>query len=186
MGQPAPELEVSDHTGRIHSLAALSGRPVLVSFFRYAACPLCNLRVHAMGQHYERGRWEGLSVLAVFQSSAESIAAHVGRREVPFPLLADPGMVAYRRWGVELGWRGLLKAVVSASGDAWKAMRKGYFPGRIDGPIHRLPADFLVDANGSVSVAFYGEHIGDHLSFEVIDRFMEEHAGNVGQTTRNR
>ncbi len=162
-GAAAPSLEGHDHLGRPVSLAALAGRPVLVAFFRYASCPLCNLRVHQLRLAHAELRAKGLEILAVFQSPPESIAAYVGRQAVEFPLIGDPEQRLYRVWGVERGWLGLVKAGTVDLVNSLRALRAGYLPGRIDGPMNRLPADFLVDASGRLAEVHYGSHAGDHL-----------------------
>jgi len=35
-----------------------------------------------------------------------------------------------------------------------------------------VPADFLINNDGTIHTAFYGKHIGDHLPIEKIDRFL--------------
>ncbi len=167
-GDFAPALEGLDHAGATVSLAALRGRPVLVAFFRYASCPLCNLRVHQLRQARPELARKGLAIIAVFQSPPASIAAYVGRQAVEFPLVGDPTMTLYRRWGVEKSWAGLLRATVFHFGTGLRAIRQGFLPGRIDGPMHRLPADFLVDAEGRLAEVFYATHIGEHLPLPVI------------------
>lgn len=165
-GQWAPDVEVSDVFGQAVSLKAWRGRPVLLSFYRYASCPLCNLRVRDLGEAVPELRALGLEVVGVFQSDAAGIRRHAGRRQPPFALVADPGMALYRRYGVERGWTALLRWPVMVA--ALRALAAGFLPGRVDGPIDRMPADFLVDADGRLVIAHYGRHIGDHLPIEAV------------------
>lgn len=37
-----------------------------------------------------------------------------------------------------------------------------------------LPADFLIDENGYIVEAYYGQDIGDHIPFERIENFLKE------------
>lgn len=183
IGDLAPALEGPGHRGEIVSLAAMRGTPVLVAFFRYASCPLCNLRVHELRRHHDELKGRGLSIIAVFQSPPQSIADYVGRQEVEFPLVGDPALALYRRWGVERGLWGLVKAGVVAIGAALRALRLGYRPGRIDGPLDRLPADFLVDSSGRLAEVFYGDHIGAHLPLATVRNRLESwsHPENVAR-----
>ncbi|WP_224703834.1 peroxiredoxin family protein [Devosia aquimaris] len=170
-GQMAPSMETTDLFGAPVSLAALRGRKVMLSFYRYASCPLCNLRVHSMiGRHPE---WvaRGLSVVAVFQSSAADIAQHVGRQDAPFPIVPDPAMQHYKRYGVETSWLGFLKAGLRP-GALMEAFSRGYLPAMFNGPLNRVPADFLIDENGRLVRCYYGADVGDHLPMAEIEAFV--------------
>ncbi len=48
----APEFAVADVFGVPVRLADYRGQRLLLSFYRYASCPLCNLRVHELLQHH--------------------------------------------------------------------------------------------------------------------------------------
>ncbi len=169
-GAMAPELRGPDFLGRPQDLAALRGRPVLLSFYRYASCPLCNLRMRELILAHPRLQARGLTLLAVFQSPAASMAEYVGRQDAPFPLLPDPQLQHYRRWGVESRWSALLSP--AAWGLALRAMAAGHWPGRIEGPVDRCPADFLIDAEGRIARAYYGRDIGDHLPLAEIEAWL--------------
>lgn len=170
VGSPAPALITTDFLGNPVDLAALRGRPVLLSFYRYASCPVCNLRMHSIIQAYPQWAAKGLAVVAVFQSPTASIAQYVGRQDAPFPIVPDPGMALYRRFGVEARWAGLLspKGMLAAL----KAFGKGFLPGRVDGPVQRTPADFLIDAQGRIALAHYGTHIDDHVPMGTIAQWL--------------
>lgn len=165
-GQMAPDLEAMDLSGHPVSLRALRGRAVLLSFYRYASCPLCNLRVRDLREAAPQLQALGLVAVGVFQSDAATLGRHVGRQRPPFSLLADPGMALYRRYGVERSGLAMLHPATLAG--ALRAMAAGFLPGRIDGPVDRMPADFLIDAQGRIAVAHYGRHAGDHLPIEVL------------------
>lgn len=172
-GEPAPRFDAVDQFGAAVSLAALRGRPVMLSFYRYAGCPLCNLRVGQLLSAHAELADRRLAMVAVFQSPAEVIARHVGRQDAPFPIVPDPGMGHYRAWGVETGWLAFLASAGRAA-DIAAAFRRGFLPGRVDGPIQRLPADFLIAPDGSLAVCHYGRDAGDHLPLADIRAFLDD------------
>jgi len=49
-GQPAPDFLRPDIGGKTIRLGDYRGRYLLLSFYRYASCPFCNLRVHELLQ----------------------------------------------------------------------------------------------------------------------------------------
>lgn len=160
-GDVAPDFQTVDMFGRAIRLSDLKGRPVLLSFMRYASCPMCNLRMRELVLAHESLSREGLVVLVVFQSTAASMQEYVGRHDAPFALIPDPEMTLYRMYDVERGWAGLLAP--SNVVDAVRAFSKGFAPGRIEGPFDRLPADFLIGAGGLIDMAFYARAAGEHV-----------------------
>ena len=153
------------------------GRFLLLMFFRYAACPMCNLRLHDFAKAYPRLRAGGLSAVAVFHSSAEAIKRNAGGRGYEFPLVADPNQAIYRDFGVTTSWRGLLKSMVLPSfyRDWIRSMRHGFWGGA-DMQMAKMPADFLVGADGRLLRVHYGRDIGDHLSLADIENALTESA----------
>lgn len=169
-GTTAPILNTTDFLGESVNLESLRGRPVLLSFYRYASCPVCNLRVHSVIESFPHWSAQGLAVVAVFQSPVESITQYVGRQDAPFPIIADPDMALYRRFGVEARWRGLLSLRVITA--VLRAFRKGFWPGKVEGPAQRTPADFLIDAQGRIALAHYGSDIDDHIPLGTISQWL--------------
>lgn len=172
-GDIAPEFQAVDMFGDAVRLADLRGRPILLSFMRYASCPMCNLRMREQVLAHERLSNDGLVMLAVFQSSAESMRQYVGRHEAPFALIADPDMALYRLYEVERGMAGLLAP--SNVVHAFRAFAKGFAPGRIEGPIDRLPADFLIGPDGRIDRAFYARSAGEHVPLADVERWLRGH-----------
>lgn len=171
-GSLTPDLHTSDFLDEAVDLVLLRGRPVLLSFYRYASCPVCNLRVHSIIESFPQWSEQGLAVVGVFQSTKESIAQYVGRQDAPFPIVPDPDMVLYKRFGVESKWRGLMSINVIAA--AIQAFGKGFLPGKVEGPMHRTPADFLIDARGRIAVAHYGQDIDDHIPLDTIAQWLQQ------------
>lgn len=151
------------------------GRHVLLSFYRYASCPLCNLRVHELS--VRSGGWQalGLDMLAVFQSPQEKLLQYVGRQQAPFPMIPDPGQRLYGLYGVGHGWAGFLKVWVLRLPEIGRSvLGQDFLPGSVEGGIHRIPADFLIRPDGRLAIAYYGHDIGDHLPLERIERYLQE------------
>src|SRR5688572_3713673 len=89
-GGRAPDFSVTDLEGRAHRLADYRGKPLLLQFYRYAGCPMCDLRLHDFAREYPSLAANGLSVLAFFHSPAPRLRRHFARRPMPFPIVADP------------------------------------------------------------------------------------------------
>lgn len=170
-GSPAPEFTVTDLYGQTRSLSDYRGRKLHLSFYRYASCPFCNLRVHAMRQRAAEWSAQGLDLMAVFQSPVESIQEYAVGKVEEFPVIPDPERKLYALYGAETSWLAFAKSALRLK-DVAEATSKGFLPGKLEGEVNQVPAEFLIDENGIIRVAFYGNDIGDHLDIEVIERFL--------------
>ena len=70
---------------------------------------------------------------------------------------------------------GMLSGMIMRMPTLIKAMFKGYFPRNIDSSLTRMPADFIIDEEGRVLVAYYAKDEGDHLSLEEIQKYAITH-----------
>ena len=174
-GNPAVSFSTVDVDGHPVSLERFRGRPVLLMFFRYASCPMCNLRLHDFAREYPRLQARGLSAVAFFHSPAQAIRRNAGRRNYPFPLVPDPDQEIYRAFGVRTSWGGLLKSMALPSfyRDWIRSIRHGFWGGA-DIQMATMPADFLVGPDGRFLLVHYGRDIGDHLSVADVERALVE------------
>jgi peroxiredoxin len=179
-GQPAPPFAVRDVFDQPVELAAFRGQRLLLSFYRYAGCPLCNLRLGQLVRRWPSWREHGLRLVGVYQSSRDTLREHVARGDVPFPLVADPGQALYRLYGLERSWWGVVRGVFSAR--FLRGLLSGGVPsGRREGDAARLPADFLIGPDARVEAAYYGRDIGDHLPLPRIDAWLETGREEAGR-----
>lgn len=152
------------------SLKDFRGSKVWLAFFRYAACPLCNLRVHDMAQKNAMYEHAGLKIIAVFQSPPEKMAEYVGKQDPPFPMVSDPSEKLYKLYGLGSSPVGFLSPGLMRK--VAKSFKSGVLKlGSPDGTVDRIPGDFLIDENGIVRDIFNGADIGDHIPFDRVNAF---------------
>ena len=171
-GQPAKNFSTEDITGKPVALHDFKGKRLMLSFYRYAACPLCNLRINQLIQQHASLVGKNLHLVAVFQSPRESIIKYVGRQSIPFPVIADPERTFYKLYGIESSWSGFIKGSLRL-GSVTSALMKGFFPGKMEGIKSTVPADFLIGPDLTVQTAYYGSDIGDHLPIEKIYQWLD-------------
>jgi thioredoxin-dependent peroxiredoxin len=172
VGEKAPLFKTTDIGDVIIDLHAHRGSKVLLSFYRYASCPLCNLRINRLIKLYPDLRKKGLKIISIFQSPKESILEYVGKQDAPFPIVPDPSQKLYKLYGVETSWLGFAKAGLEIS-KLVETTKLGFLPGKVEGDMNRIPADFLIDENGIIQTAFYGKDISDHLGESEILKFVD-------------
>ena len=167
-GSKAPFFVLPDLRDQPFSLGMLRGKKTMLSFFRHAGCPFCNLRVHDLIEQGDRLRAMRVEVVGVFGSPLEHMRAHVGRQNPPFPLLADPDDSIHDLYGCE---RSLWNALRSHfTPDFIKGWRFGTASGStINGEFTRLPAEFLIGPDLTVEKVYYGKHASDHIPLEQVE-----------------
>ncbi|MCG3225385.1 MAG: AhpC/TSA family protein [Candidatus Heimdallarchaeota archaeon] len=168
-GDEAKNFSLKDISGKQILLSDFKDKKLMLSFYRYASCPLCNLRVQQLIQIHDELKSKGLFLVAFFQSPKESISKYVGKQNAPFPVISDPERKIYKLYGVEHSWIGYLRGGVSLS--MLRALWKGFMIGKMEGKKNLLPADFLID-NLKVKKAYYGKTISDHLPIDKIKEFL--------------
>ncbi len=176
VGRAAPAFQTVDVFDNQISLAAYTGRPLLLSFYRNGACALCNVRVHQLIQKFPAYHVQGLEMLAIFESPRESILQNVGKQDAPFPIVADPTASLYELYGVETSEAKLkaslqnpaTQAVIAAAAAAGFALTP-----EEGSNFNRMPADFLIDGQGIIRDVVYAEYVGQHLPFEAIEAYLK-------------
>lgn len=77
-GDAAPDFKIQSIDGGELTMESLKGKKVFLTFFRYAACPLCNLRAAEIKQRYGGdSRVEAVMVFESTESQMKSYAAHL-------------------------------------------------------------------------------------------------------------
>lgn len=172
-GDRSPRFEVSTVDGSYVRVPA-GDSWTLISFLRYASCPMCNLRVRELSLSASELEAQGIKWLAVFHSPRERLEHHLGRDVLPH-IMADPARSLYELYGVRRSWLGMLLTMLLPS-FYWHYLRAsalGHWGGAVDGSLHSMPADFLISPDGIIRLAHYGRHIGDHLSVASVIRTVQ-------------
>ena len=175
-GDPAPTFESPAIDGSTIAIEALRGRPVFLTFFKWASCPFCIFRIRELKIDYDLLTQHGMHVIGVFHSETEKLTSYMEAREVPFPIIADPDMSLYELYGVEKSLAGVGRGLLRL-GDVIKMISGGMFQIKpYDVTAASMPANFLIDPQGIIQTAYYGKDIGDHLPLEVVHAFADQYA----------
>ncbi len=169
--QTAPDFSRYDLYDIAINSQELRGKKVLLSFYRYASCPFCNLRFHALRQKQTEWQAKGLITLAIFQSPKASILEYAGKEPSPITIIPNPERDLYRLYGVEGSWKGFVTGALQL-GTFAKALKEGHLPGKIEGDMNMIPADFVIDEQGKILLAYYGKDISDHVEIAEIEALL--------------
>ncbi len=174
-GQPAPLFYAVDLYGRRVSLSQFAGTYLLLSFYRFAVCPLCDLRMWHLIRRYAEYRQRGLNIMAFVESAPDKAHWYLDRLKSPFPIVPDPRGTVYSLYGLESSPLGVVRALLGRQ-PAYREASQLQLGGRrlrdMDGTLTRLPADFVIGPEQRIELAYYGKDSGDFLLFDDIDRFL--------------
>lgn len=162
-GNPAISFKAKDLNGNTVDLKDFKGQKLLLSFFRKAACPFCNMGLQELIRKHEEFKNKGIKVITFFASSKEDVLKYAGKQNPPFPIIPDADFDIYGKYGVEVSYLGMLKSMLNPVQN-FKAMTGGFFSLKTLTEEPVIPADFLIDENQKIHKAYYGKDYDDHLS----------------------
>jgi peroxiredoxin len=171
LGDAFPTLELAATSGQLVTVPDPAGDYVHLQLRRFADCPICNLHLRSIVTRHDEIRSRGIREVVVFHSTAAELAKH--EAELPFPLIADPERVLYRRLGVERRPSSLLssRALGAAIAGQAAALRNHSTKRGAPGGRLGLPADFLIAPDGRITALKYGRHAYDQWTVdELLDR----------------
>lgn len=169
-GDTAPTIELPAIDGSTFSLESMDKKPYMLAFYRFAACPFCNLRVHELVSGFNEFG-EDFNIVTVFDSPIDNLTRHTEGHLAPFPIVADEKNVYYKKYGVEHSFWGFLFGMILRFPTLMKAMFMGYLPLSFKGRLTTMPAEFMIDRNGVIQTAFYAQDEGEHLPFDLVKEF---------------
>jgi len=180
VGQAAPLFDAITLDGRRLSLANYRGTRVLLTFYRAAGCPLCNLRLWHLIDRSFAYRRQGLALIVFFESSAQVAHQYLDRLRPPFPVVPDLERKVYSLYGLESSLMGVARARLTRGADYREAAAKGLGARQVqnllqmDGHFARMPAEFLLGPDLRIRTAYFGHDAGDFLLFSEIDAFLDD------------
>lgn len=100
-GQPAPDFELSDQDGQVHSIEDYRGKWVALYFYPKDDTPGCTTEACEFRDNIFAFRSANCEVLGVSLDDEESHQAFSEKHGLPFPLLADSSGIAADAYGVK-------------------------------------------------------------------------------------
>ncbi len=170
-GDSAPQVALSDINGQSFSYNDFSkDQKVLLAFFRFAGCPVCNVRVHELSNAYESLKKEGVEIVAVFESSPQVLKAYQQDFEFPFRIISDVDGQLYKSYGVKKKLGNVIRTLGNEQAVSRFKQGESLYGDRAyeqDGSFTRMTAEFVIK-NGKIERAHYGRHLADHLDLSTL------------------
>jgi peroxiredoxin Q/BCP len=140
-GDPAPDFQLPDSTGKPVSLADYRGRSVVVYFYPAASTPGCTTQACDFRDSLAELNDAGFDVLGISPDKPAKLAKFAANEKLTFPLLADESREVLTEWG--------------AYGE------KQSYGRTITGVIR---STFIVDPNGKIAKAMYNVRATGHVA----------------------
>ena len=110
IGAPAPEFELSDQTGQLHSLEDYRDQWVVLYFYPKDGTPGCTTEACEFRDSIFEFRKINVQILGVSFDDVESHRKFAENHDLPFPLLADTEGNAAEAYGVKTKMLGMTVA----------------------------------------------------------------------------
>ncbi|MFY9932606.1 MAG: peroxiredoxin-like family protein [Streptosporangiaceae bacterium] len=145
----APEFDLPSATGnRITLDALLAEGPVVLTFYRGAWCPYCNLALRALQQSHDAIQARGARLVAVTPQIPDESLSLTEKHELGFEVLSDIGSDTAKQYGLAFDLSGELAALYD---------QIGFDLQRVNGGHARtlpLPATYVIGRDGVIRWAF--------------------------------
>ncbi|MEU7028296.1 peroxiredoxin-like family protein [Streptomyces sp. NPDC046275] len=149
VGEQAPAFALPSATGTTVSLdALLAAGPVVLTFYRGAWCPFCNLALRALQQHHDGITARGARLVAVSPQVPDASLSLTEKHALAFDVLSDLGSDTAKAYGLAFDLSDELAAVYERLGFDLQHVNGGH-PRTLP-----LPATYVLDPEGTVRWAF--------------------------------
>ena len=147
-GQTIPSFILKDLKGEVHTDKSMLGKIYMLSFYRYASCPFCNLRISDLIELHKHLDLKN-HFIGVFQSDEEDLLKNIGKQELEFPICSDASMKVYEKFGVENSKKAYMKGALQLF-KLLKAYSRGFYISKSQGPKSTVPAAFIISEEGKI------------------------------------
>jgi len=100
IGSPAPDFELPDQQGTIHSLQSYRGKLVLLYFYPKDHTPGCTMEACTIRDAFAQLQQYDTVVLGISTDTIKSHLSFSSKFHLPFPLLADEQKTVVNLYGV--------------------------------------------------------------------------------------
>lgn len=148
-GDRAPRFSLPSAGGRTVALdELLAAGPVVLTFYRGAWCPYCNIALRALQQHHDAITARGAHLVAVSPQIPDESLTLAEKQELAFDVLSDLGSETAKQYGLAFDLPDELAAVYDEFGFDLQHVNGGH------ARTLPLPACYVIDRDGIIRWAF--------------------------------
>lgn len=149
VGDEAPMFELPDAHGTKVDLAdVLKSGPAIVSFYRGAWCPFCNLEIRAMQRELASAEAAGVTLVAISPNTPDESLGLIDKADLTFSVLSDAENAVAKQFNLVYQMEEGLVDLYRDQGRDIAAMN--------DSEVWELPvpATYVIDRDGVIRYAF--------------------------------
>jgi peroxiredoxin len=174
-GDLAPSIVLPSIDGTTFDMSLMKGKRVIFTFFRFSSCPFCNIRIDRLMKRWEEFP-EGTVMVGVFDAKIEELTRRLGKRKIPFTIVADETYEHFENNGVSKSFAKFMWGAMRSPLTFMQATLKGYVPMTFSiSKMSTIPVDLLIGEDGKIVEAHYCKDTVDHIP---IDRMISFAKGN--------
>ncbi|QTD96044.1 peroxiredoxin-like family protein [Streptomyces cyanogenus] len=149
VGAQAPRFLLPSADGQTLALEdLLADGPVVLTFYRGAWCPYCNIALRSLQQHHEAITARGARLVAVSPQIPDESLTLAEKHSLAFDVLSDIGSDVAKQYGLAFDLPDDLAAVYDRLGFDLQRVNDGH-PRTLP-----LPATYVIDRDGTIRWAF--------------------------------
>lgn len=165
-GDIAPQFSLPAIDGSTFNMADMKGKRVILTFFRFSTCPLCNMRIRKIVQRWNEFSKDAVMV-AVFDAKLGELQKRMKKHDAPFVVVADETYEQFNKNGVKKSFFKFMWGALRSPLTLLQATLRGYVPLTLSiSKLSTIPVDILIDEEGKVVEAHYCKDTADHLPLE--------------------
>lgn len=172
VGTRAPRFVLPDaHSGKVSLDDRLAEGPVVLSFYRGAWCPVCNVELRGLQEALPDIRARDASLIAISPQSPDTSAAFVERLELGFDVLSDVDQGVIRAYRLQFELPEPLRPF-------YERMDMDLSQHNADGTWHLpVPATFVLDTDGVVRARHVDPNYRERMQASTIIEALDDLAG---------
>lgn len=177
VGQKIAEIQLPAIDGSHFDNNHLQGKRYLLTFFRFATCPFCNMRLAqlvSLQKNLSLELLEQTEIVAIFSAQLEHLQQHANKHVAQLPILADEHDKYYQQFGVKKSLWGVIKGMFLRLPTAIKGLMRGYIPKEVSSRLMIMPLSLLVDEQGIIQAIYHGKDEGDHMPLAQVEAFLRK------------
>jgi peroxiredoxin len=148
-GAQAPRFTLPSATGQTVALGdLLAAAPVVLTFYRGAWCPYCNIALRSLQHHHDAITARGARLVAVSPQIPDESLSLAEKHGLAFDVLSDIGSETAKQYGLAFDLPDDLAAVYDKLGFDLQRVNDGH-PRTLP-----LPATYVIDRLGAIRWAF--------------------------------
>ncbi|MFG2523531.1 peroxiredoxin-like family protein [Streptomyces sp. NPDC048527] len=148
-GAQAPDFTLPTATGATSTLSELlTHGPVVLTFYRGAWCPYCNIALRSLQQHHDAITERGAQLIAVSPQIPDESLSLAEKHALTFDVLSDIGSAIAKSYGLAFDLPDDLAAVYDKLGFDLQHVNGGH------ARTLPLPATYVIDRTGTIRWAF--------------------------------